>query len=827
MVKRIDISQNYLALGLSFFSIKADGSKAPEWYLLPKVWNEAEQKDKASWKPFQTRQPTQDELIVWFGAGKARGIAVVTGRISGNLEVLDYDKIGIYDLWVDTCIHNGFGDLVERCPLIETPSGGWHLLYRCEEPVAGNQKLAQEAVEVPEGTDGAHLLDGKWVKIETMIETRGEGGYIVTVGSAAACHPDNKTYEFRRGSMETIPVLTAVERDALLSQAKALNLHVKPSQNKTAGKHTKNVSPKSEKTNKHKRPGDDFNEKADFAELLKEAGWKWMSGSGETSDWQRPGKTGIGISARLNYGGDGNLFVYSTNAAPFEDLTGYDPFAFYAYVKHNGDFSAAAAALSAEGFGDPMPSFPLTDMGNARRLVYWYGDVLRYCAAMKSWLHFNDGFWQIDHGGAFVMRCAKATARSIYKEVEGIDDSDDRKAISKYAVKAESAATLQSMIFLAQSEPGIPTSTEEWDKDAMLLNCTNGTLDLRTDELRKHRAEDMLTKMAGCAYDPDSTSPLYEQFLADILPDQDVRDFMQRYYGYALTGNVSEQCMVVAYGTGKNGKSTNMEIVSKAMGSYAKEAAPDLLVAKDNNGGANSDVADLHGARFVAAEETDDGKRMAEGLVKRITGTKNIKARFLHKDFFSFTATHKLMYAVNHKPDIRGGDLGIWRRIHLVPFEVTVAKPDKKLPEKMEAELSGILAWLVRGCLAWQKEGLNPPEKVLAATTAYKDEMDLLRDFFADCCEFGKVKVVTKGSLFQAYEMWCEQNAVKPLGKITFGNKLKERPGIKEVAGMGEKSERGWEGIALKSNSAFKTAREVGAEALQRDAEHFAARQAV
>ncbi len=811
MAERIEIGYDYLANGLSFFVVKADGSKAPDWRFLPKVWNEAEKKEKATWKPFQTQRPTGADLQKWFGSGEARGIAVVTGRISGNLEVLDYDKIGVYDEWADACTQSGLSDLVERCPLIETPSGGRHMLYRCEEAVAGNQKLAEEAVAVPEGTDGARQVEGKWVKVETMIETRGEGGYILTVGSAAACHPDNKKYEFLRGSMETIPILTAAERGLLLSQAKALNLYVKPSKVETTQKQSKTVSAKSEKIIKHKRPGDDFNEKKDFAELLKEAGWKCMSESGETSEWQRPGKEGIGSSATLNYDGSGNLFVFSTNAAPLEDLTAYDPFAFYAYLKHDGDFSAAAAALDAEGYGDPMPSFPLTDMGNARRLVYWHGDVLRYCAAMKSWLHYKDGFWQIDQGGAYAMRCAKDTARSIYKEVEGVEDSDDRKAISKHAVKAESAGTLQSMILLAQSEPGVPTFTEEWDKDALLLNCTNGTLDLRTGKLRKHRADDMLTKMARCAYDPNADCSLYEQFLADILPDQAVRGFMQRYYGYALTGDVSEQCMVVAYGIGKNGKSTSMEIVSKALGSYAKEAAPDLLVAKDNNGGANSDVADLHGARFVAAEETDDGKRMAEGLVKRITGTKNIKARFLHKDFFSFAATHKLMYAVNHKPDIRGGDLGIWRRIHLVPFEVTIPenRRDKKLSEKMEAELPGILAWLVQGCLAWQKEGLNPPEQVMAATAAYKEEMDLLRDFFADCCEFGKAKVVTKGSLYQTYEMWCEQNAVKPLGKITFGNKLKERPGIKEVAGLGEKAERGWEGIALKSHSAFKTAREV------------------
>ena len=571
---------------------------------------------------------------------------------------------------------------------------------------------------------------------------------------------------------------------------------MKPSQIKAAPIQSKNGK-------KGNRPGDDFNRRKDFAELLAETGWKCASQDGETSQWQRPGKEGIGISATLNYGGSGRLYVFSTNAAPLEAGTAYDTFAFYACTQHEGDFSAAAAALGAQGYGDKMPFFPLTDMGNAQRLVYNHGDVLRYCAAMRSWLHYKDGLWRIDAGGAGIMGCAKHIARSIYNEIAAIQDIEERKAMARHATRTESASSLLAMIRLAETEPGIPTFTENWDIDPLLLNCTNGTLDLKTGELREHNPEDMLTKMAGCAFDPDARSPLYEQFLAGILPDQDVRDFVQRYYGYALTGDVSEQCMVVAYGIGKNGKSTSMEIVSKALGSYAKEAAPDLLVAKDNNGGANSDVADLHGARFVAAEETDEGKRMAEGLLKRITGTKNIKARFLHKDFFSFTATHKLMYAVNHKPDIRGGDLGIWRRIHLVPFEVIIPeeKRDKKLPEKMEAELPGILAWLVRGCLAWQKEGLKPPEKVLAATAAYKDEMDLLKNFFADCCEFRTEGVVTKGRLFDAYESWCEQNAGKPLSKITFGNKLRDRPGIKEAIGIGDKAERGWKGIALTASA--------------------------
>lgn len=822
MAKRIEISNSYLTdCGLSVFPIKADGTKAPDWRVLPQVWNEAEQKHKAAWKPFQTQKPTEADLKKWYGSGEARGIAIVAGCISGNLEILDFDKIGVYDQWADACARIGLGDLVECCPLIETPSGGRHLLYRCEEPVEGNQKLAEEAVEVPEGTGGARIVDGKRVKIETMIETRGEGGYVLTVGSAAACHPDNKKYEFLRGGMDTISVLTPAERDLLLSQAKALNLYVKPSKIKAAPTHSRNA-------NKGNRPGDDFNRRKDFAELLTEDRWKCISQDGETSQWQRPGKEGPQTSATLNYGGSGKLYVFSTNAAPLEAETAYDPFAFYAYTKHDGDFSAAAATLAAEGYGDEAPSFPLTDMGNAQRLVHRDGDVLRYCAAMRSWLCYKDGYWQIDLGGAFIMGCAKATARSIYKEVEGIDDSDDRKAISKHAVQAESANTLHNMIRLAETEPGIPTYTEEWDTDPLLLNFTNGTMDFRTGEFREHRAEDMLTKQVGGLYDPDAECPIFEKFLADILPDEEVRDFMQRYFGYSATGQVNEQCMVVAYGKGNNGKSTNMEIIVKALGSYAKEAAPDLLVAKDNKGGgANSDVADLHGARFVAAEETDDGNRLAEGLVKRITGTKRLKARYLHKDFFEFNATHKLMFAVNHRPDIRGGDDGIWRRIKLVPFEVKVEKVDKSLPEKMAAELPGILAWIVRGCQEWLRQGLNAPAQVLAATAAYREEMDLLRDFFADCCEFAQGAVASKGGLFDAYEAWCEKNAVKPLGKITFGNKLKDRPGIKEALGVGEKAERGWSGIKLKPQSETKTPAECEAEALRKSEEWFAARKAI
>jgi putative DNA primase/helicase len=256
----------------------------------------------------------------------------------------------------------------------------------------------------------------------------------------------------------------------------------------------------------------------------------------------------------------------------------------------------------------------------------------------------------------------------------------------------------------------------------------------------------------------------------------DLIRYLQRIFGYALTGDTREQCFFILHGVGANGKTTMTTAMANAVGGYAQHTPTETLLVKRNDTIPN-DIARLHGTRLVTAAEADFDRRLAEALVKQMTGGDKMTARFLHGEFFEFTPTFKVFLAVNHKPVVRGTDHAIWRRIRLVPFEVTIpdAEQDKALPEKLESERAGLLRWAVEGCLAWQREGLEPPKAVTEATADYRDEMDAVGAFLDECCTRDPGAETTAARLFERYSEWCEEHSEKPMSKIELGARLAEK----------------------------------------------------
>ena len=437
--------------------------------------------------------------------------------------------------------------------------------------------------------------------------------------------------------------------------------------------------------------------------------------------------------------------------------------------------------------GKPGRGFRLTDLGNAERLVHHHGDDLRYCHLWRKWLVWDGRRWKVDDTGE-IMRRAKDTAIAIYAEAAEIKakgDGEDaeakaqakRDAIVSWAGKSQASARLKAMIELAASEQDIPVLPDQLDRDPWALNCRNGTIAIQDDTLRPHSRADLITKLAGVDYDPQAQAPTWTKFLQRVMgEDEDLIGFLQRAVGYSLTGDVGEEVIFIPHGTGANGKTKFLEAIQSMLGDYAQEAPSNLLTAKRNDGIPN-DVARLMGARFVAASETGQDHDLNEALVKDLTGGDTITARFLFAEYFQFTPTHKLWLSTNHRPKVKGVDEGIWRRILLIPFTVWIPpiERDKRLGDKLKAELPGILAWAVQGCLAWRKEGLRPPSKVTQATKDYRAEQDDLGAWIAQRCIIAEDEEEAFKDLYSNYTEWCEAGRLVALNSREFGQALTER----------------------------------------------------
>lgn len=440
--------------------------------------------------------------------------------------------------------------------------------------------------------------------------------------------------------------------------------------------------------------------------------------------------------------------------------------------------------------------FNFTDLGNAERLVSRYGDILHYCYERKRWLVWNGKVWEWDAGNK-VASLAKLAVRNIYHEAGDEPDEKRRKEIANHAAKSEFDPRLAGMINLTQSEPGIPIKLNELDTNLWLFNCLNGTIDLHSGRLLPHRKEDLNTILVPIKYDLEARCDTWMRFLERVTGgDTELIAYLQRAVGYSLTGDTKSQIMFFLYGLGSNGKSTFITTIRKLTGGYGAKANTSLFMAKDkNSGGPSEDLANLQGKRFVMASEIEDGRRLAVVLIKEMTGGELIRADRKYEHEIEFQPQHKIWLVGNHKPVITDTTLSIWRRVKLIPFTVTIGNKeiDPDLPAKLEAELSGILAWAVEGCLEWQKHGLGEPRAVSSATSDYRHEQDILGDFIDDCCLLKPTAAVSKHELKTAYEEWCNHNGSQPISQKTIKARLIER-GITEGKSGGT---RYWKGITL------------------------------
>lgn len=761
----LDAALAWAHTGAAVVPARVDGTKAPA----------------VAWKAYQDAPPDEAQVSCWLGGDDFDGFGVITGTVSGNLEMLEVEgraaallndiaavsaACGLGELWQR--VVNGYAEA--------TPSGGLHVLFRVDGPALPNTKLARDA----EG--------------QVLIETRGQGGFSVVAPSGGRTHPSGKSWRRISGSPAQVATLTVAERDALYALLRTFDHTPEPED-----------GPEPDVATGPSTPGDGpgvadaYNAATTWADLLAPEGWTKVGSFAGVTYWRRPGK-GLGVSATTGRNTGDNLYVFSTST-PFDAERPYSRFRAYAQLHHSGDLSAAGRALYQAGYGrrpepprlrvvtdDDTPTatagpatYSRTDDGNALRLVDAHAHELRYVPERARWLSWDGHRWAWDHGSAGVV---VEHARRIMRDLptgNREDDAHQRRSMSTYGIEAA--------VRLALRDPRITVSITDLDARPYELNTPAGILDLRTATLRPADPDALHTRSTAVAPDFDTQPLRWLAFLARTFAgDPDLITYVQRLLGLSLIGAVLEQLLPFCYGDGANGKSTLLETVQHIAGlgddGYATSAGSELLLATALQSHP-TDMARLAGARLVVSSEIEEGQRFAEARVKQLTGGDIISARFMRADFFSFTPSHTLWLHANHQPSVRAGGPAFWRRLRLIPFNHVVPESDrvKDLQARLVADEGGaILAWLAHGAADYLRDGLPEPASVRAATGAYEAEQDTVARFVADRCVVGDpnradLRVPT-AALRSAYETWCRTEGEAAVSAKALTQALRAKYGV-------------------------------------------------
>lgn len=440
-------------------------------------------------------------------------------------------------------------------------------------------------------------------------------------------------------------------------------------------------------------------------------------------------------------------------------------------------------------------TFGMHDDGNALRLLERFGSELMFVPG-AGWHVWDGKRWKRDYASAF--QRAVATVRRIDSEAALHADKEHREAKLRWARTSQMRRQIKDMLSVAEMDAAVRFETTALDRDPWALNCQSGTIDLRTGQIRDHSQADRITCIGSCEYDPDARYDVWERYLSRVfMEDADLMAFMQRAAGYAATGLTVEHALFFLYGNGSNGKTKMVETITHVLGDYAQQAPADTLMQK-NSGGIPNDIARMRGARLVAACESDDGARLAEALVKQLTGGDKVTARFMRQEYFTFMPTLKLWLSTNHRPQVRGTDNAIWRRIKLIPFNVTIPdeEQDKGLGDKLQSHATAILAWIVAGAKEYSEHGLGAPAAVTDATADYRKTEDALGEFLSECCVLGEQMTVMSKDLRVAYEEHCKEVGIsRPFSPKRVGAYLTEQGMVRERANKGIR----WVGLGLRS----------------------------
>lgn len=777
--------------GYSVLPIRPDGTKAPA----------------GAWKQYTQQAASPEQVDTWF-RDTTHDIAVIQGAVSGGAELTELEAAATNRL-TDLHTHavtSGISDLWDRLVtgwLESSPSGGLHIHYRITDgPVPGNTKIARTA-------------DHK-----VLAETRGENGYVIVAPSSH--HSSGRAWTRLIGGPATAPTITRAERDAfhkvladILDEQPPTPPTPKP--DKPAAQTTSAPAPTGELS-----PGDDYNARATWDDILTPHGWQKVHPDGKGWAWTRPDKNPRdGISATTGTADSGDrLYVFSTST-PFDPEVPYSKFGAYAVLNHGGNMSAAARQLAKDGYGTkrepdrltrhdaaeltthgnlatvtPIPTpdkrpialvnertLQRSDDANALELIDRFGTTIRHVHDRGRWIAWNGHQWEwCPTSGGIVREYAKRVARSL--------PEDDQPDIT-HKKASLSAKGVTAMIQQAETDDRIQVGMDQLDAHPHELNTPGGIVNLETGTLEPADPARLHTR--STAVTPErAPTPRWTQFLADTFAGhEDVIPYVQELAGYSLIGRVTHHVLPFLHGPGGNGKSVFLDVLRSLTGDYAATTPSKFLMANTNQH--ETEIARLSGLRLVITSEVNQTDKFDEAKVKLLTGGDALTARFMRQDHFTFTPTHHLWLMGNHQPRVTsGGGESFWRRLRLIPFTNIV--PEEKRIDDLDQLLiieegPGILQWAIDGAVNILANGMNAPESVLVATQEYATEEDTFSRFITDRCILtdNSAARTETSTLRAAYTTWCDREGEKPLSPQVFGRELRARHGIDQHRSNGKR----------------------------------------